>query len=477
MALPMVALPVAVKQSGQDFPADGSKYRELPGDLSISSVHKAPPPGIPHKPRYNKHFFFFSQRRYSKVNSRSGAAEVSRSTVVAVVAGTTVAQVASIMGIAIFPVIAPALAVEMGVRPAWVGYQVSLVYGSAMVAAPVMSPMITRWGACRATQVGLVFCVIAMVFGLTSSLWGLIVTSILIGMALSVMVPASAHLLFRFSPPRNRNVIFSLKQTGVPLAWTLAGVTAPAMTLAFGWQWPLVTVLAMALVMLFALQGAREAWDDDRDAHAASRQRLFEGLVLAWRHPVLRWLTITSMCLSFVQLCLGTFAVTMLVEEAGYNLVTAGLMLSLVQASAVAGRILWGWIADRIGDSLGVLQKLTICMIGCCLSTAFLSPAWPVAITGILFVIFGATAVGWNGFFLAEIARCSPRGQVSVATSGAMVWNFAGILTGPALFATAYQIIGSYALTFGLLALVPAVGLALEMLARNAARREESSGR
>jgi len=50
----------------------------------------------------------------------------------------------------------------------------------------------------------------------------------------------------------------------------------------------------------------------------------------------------SSMCLSFVQLCLGTFAVTMLVGEAGYNLVTAGLMLSLIQASAVAGLILWG---------------------------------------------------------------------------------------------------------------------------------------
>jgi sugar phosphate permease len=168
------------------------------------------------------------------VNSRLAATAVSRSTVIAVVTGTTVAQMASTLCIAVFPVIAPVLAVEMGVRPALVGYQVSLVYGSAMVAAPLMHSIITRWGACRATQVGLVFCAIAMMFGLTSSLLGLVITSILIGTAMSVMVPASAHLLFRFSPPRNRNVIFSLKQTGVPLAWTLAGITAPVITLAFG---------------------------------------------------------------------------------------------------------------------------------------------------------------------------------------------------------------------------------------------------
>ncbi len=393
-----------------------------------------------------------------------------RATIIAVVAATTLAQVASVMGIAVFPVIAPRLAADMGVQPALVGYQMSLIFGTAVVCSPALSFMVGRWGACRTMQAALGFCVAGLALGLTSSLMALAVTSMLLGLALSVMTPASAHLLFRFSPPQHRNFIFSLKQTGVPLGWTLMALLAPAITIAFGWQWALVSVLAVAAIIMLALQRVRANWDDDRSAGAAQRQRAFEGLVVLWRYPVLRWLAASSLFLSFVQFSLGAFTVLMLFEEAGYSLVAAGFMLSLVQAAGVAGRIAWGWIADRSGDSLGLLVKISVVTMACCLLTAFVSPAWPVAVTGLLFIAFGASAVGWNGLFLAEIARCSPQGMVSVATGGAMVWNFGGALLGPAAFATAYKFIGSYAVTFGGLAVMAAGGLGCLLLAARAAR-------
>ncbi|MBI4205271.1 MAG: MFS transporter [Betaproteobacteria bacterium] len=391
---------------------------------------------------------------------------------VAVVVATMVAQVASIMGIAVFPVIAPRLAAEMGVAPALIGYQVSLTYGSAMIAAPFMSATIARWGGCRATQVGLGFSASGLALALTSNLWALVATSILFGVALSVLVPASAHLLFRFCPAERRNLLFSLKQTGVPLGWTLMALAAPAITVTFGWRWALVLVLGVTLGTLFWLQRVRARWDDDRNPRAAARQRPFAGLALIWRYPGLRSLAMASFFLSFVQLCLGAFAVTMLVNEAGYSLVTAGIMLSLVQASGVAGRILWGWLGDLTRDGLGVLAKVSMIMTVCCVLIPFITPATPALLTALIFMIFGATAVGWNGVFMAEIARCSPRGLVSVATSGAMVWNFAGILIGPATFATVYALVGSYAWTYGLLALVAAMGCALLLLGGTAARRK-----
>jgi predicted MFS family arabinose efflux permease len=425
---------------------------------------------------YNGHFLLLSlpSQKNTKVSSESRAA-VSQATVTAVVAATTVAQVASVMGVAVFPVIAPRLASDVGVEAALIGYQMSLIYGTAMANAPFMSTMVPRWGACRASQMGLAFCVLAMALAMTASVSLLAAASVLLGLATSVMTPASAHLLIRFSPPQRRNLIFSIKQTGVPLGWTLVALAAPAITLTFGWRWSLMTVLATALAVLLLLQRVRAAWDNDRRPHTGGPRRSFEGLVVLWRYPVLRWLAMASLFLSFVQLCVGTFAVTMLVEEAGYGLVTAGFVLSLTQAAGVAGRILWGWIADRMADSLGMLEKLSMTMIACCLATAFLSPAWPVPLTVLLFAIFGASAVGWNGLFLAEVARRSPRGLVSIATGGAMVWNFGGILIGPALFATAYKLIGSYTATYGALALVAAAGLGLLLLSAGAARREAAS--
>ncbi|MGZ5166746.1 MAG: MFS transporter [Burkholderiales bacterium] len=409
------------------------------------------------------------------MSTTTHAAAIPRSTVIAVLLTTTVAQIASVMGIAVFPVIAPRLAPEMGVAPATIGYQISLIYGAATVGSPIMSFAVARWGACRASQVGLAFCVLAMALALTASLPGLAVCSILLGLAMTLMTPASAHLLYRFSPARNRNLIFSVKQTGVPLAWVIMALAAPGITLAFGWRWAIAAVLIVALVMLIAMQRVRERWDDDRSGDAPVRTNPMAGLMALWRYPVLRWLAIASLALSFVQLCLGTFLVTMLVEEGGYSLVSAGVMLSLVQTSGVAGRVVWGYIADRTRNSLGVLQRLAATTTACCLIAALIAPGWPMPALAILFIVFGAAAVGWNGLFLAEVARCSPRGMVSVATSAAMTWNFGGILIGPALFATVYQLTGRYTSTYALLSVIGLSAVAALSMCRAAGRRERAA--
>jgi MFS family permease len=404
----------------------------------------------------------------------SDASPVPRGTVLAVLAATTVAQVASVMGVAVFPVIAPRLAASMGVTPSAIGYQMSIVYGTAALTSPLMTFAVARWGACRTTQLGLGFCSVAMVLALTSLLPALAVSSVLLGLALAIMLPAAAHLLFRFSPPRNRNLIFSLKQTGVPLAWAIMALAAPTITIAYGWQWAIGAVLALCVVLVAALQRVREQWDDDRDPGVKIRARPFESLAVVWRYPILRWLAAASLCLSFVQLCLATFIVTALVEEVEYTLIAAGFMLSIVQVTGVVGRIVWGWIADRTRNSLGLLEKLAAATSVCCIAIAFLTPAWPALLIAILFVVFGAASVGWNGLFLAELARCSPRGMVSSVMGAAMLWNFGGVMLGPAIFATVYTFNRSYTLTFGLLTVIAFAGLVLLKLARVAARRGQA---
>jgi hypothetical protein len=45
-----------------------------------------------------------------------------------------------------------------------------------------------------------------------------------------------------------------------------------------------------------------------------------------------------------VQLCLGSFLVIMLVEEIGYTLVAAGVLLSITQGAGVVGRVIMGLV-------------------------------------------------------------------------------------------------------------------------------------
>ena len=396
--------------------------------------------------------------------------EPPRSTVIAMVAVTTAALAAAVMSSGVFPVIAPRLAQDLGV-PVWlVGYQVSIVYGTAMFTTMLLSGLIARHGACRMTQVGLALCIVAMLLTITSSLAAIVFASMLAGAGVSVMNPAASHLLYRFSPPQHRNLIFSIKQTGVPLGWLVIALTAPGITLAFGWRWALALVIIIETTILLALQRVRAHWDGDRNPVPAQMPPLLAGLLVVWRLPALRWLALASFCYTFVQLCLGTFLVTMMVEEGGYTLVAAGVLLSLTQASGVAGRVTWGWLTDRTGDGFGMLLALNVVMVVCCALTGLISSQWPAFALALLFIAFGATAIGWNGIYLAEVARNSPHGMVSVVTAGASVWNYAGILIGPAAFATWYRWTGSYTITFGWLTVIAVLGLAFISAARSARR-------
>ena len=145
-----------------------------------------------------------------------------------------------------------------------------------------------------------------------------------------------------------------------------------------------------------------------------------------------------------------------------------------VQASGAVGRLAWGWAADRIGDGLTVLVILGVWVTVGTLATAALAPDWPVPAVQIVAALFGFAAMGWNGVFLAEVARLSKPGTVGV-TTGAFVAVFSvGAVTGPALFAFVTEQIGSYTTGFALLSVIACATALAAVIARRSARAEAS---
>lgn len=392
--------------------------------------------------------------------------------IVIVVLVATAAQIASAMGIAIFPVIAPHLAKMLGVDASYVGYQMSILFGAAMLMSGFVGTVVLRWGACRAMQCSLWLCAAGMIAGLTGHLYMMPLAAVFSGASTALAAAGAAHLLFRFGPPQHRNLIFSIKQTGVPLGWATIALIAPVLTVAFSWRVSLLAVLAYSVAGALLLERWRRHWDDDRNPRAAAQTRMLSGVVVLWRYPTLRYLAMAGFFFSFVQLCIGSFTVNLLVQEGGYGLVAAGAMLSLIQVAGMAGRLGFGWIADRSGRAIAVLVVTSLLAAAGCMVSLFISGAWPVPVLAVFYVLLGIVAYGWNGVMHAQIARLSPQGMVSVATGGMMVWIFAGILVGPALFAAAYRGIGSYTTTFGVLTLVALASALLAAIAVRAQRRE-----
>jgi MFS family permease len=385
---------------------------------------------------------------------------------------TTLVQVVTVMTANCLVVIAPVIAGVLQVQPALIGFQVSVVYLAAMLAVIFGGRLTQRFGACRVQQCCLGLAALGALGSMVPSLFAVAAASFVMGLATGPTTPAASHALTRFTDPANRNLIFSLKQTGVPLGVVSAAFLMPTLTVAFGHVAALGVVVAIALTGIVLLQPARRSWDDDRVRGVRLIESPLGGLRVVWRLPVMRWLSLGAFFYAFTQLCVTTFTVTMLVTEAGFGLVQAGLLLALVQFSGVCSRIVLGIWADRLGSALAPMAMLGGATAVMCAVTAFLDPGWPRIAMYVMLICLGASAVGWTGMFIAEVARLAPKGQVGLCTSGAIAFNFLGILCGPALYAVAYKWIGSYAHTFGLLTVIALTGGGLLLYARQVEARQ-----
>ena len=323
----------------------------------------------------------------------------------------------------------------------------------------------------RVSQAALACCGTGMGLAPLESIAVLAVASILVGFGYGLINPGSSHLLEKCANSRNRNLVFSIKQTGVPLGGIAAGLIGPSLSVAFSWTWAFAAAGAASLALAVLLQTVRRDWDADRDPLTPLAASPLQDLRLALQMPVLRNLSLSALCLAALQLCLTSFLVALLVEDLAFGLVAAGAVLSAVQGAGFAGRIFWGWVADRLSDGLGVLAGLTVLMAVGALATANLSPDSEGALINGILIAFGFAAIGWNGVYLAEVARAAPSGRIGSATGGSLVFTFGGVLAGPSAFALVCGALGSFVTAFATLSVFALAGLFFVVLARRAAAR------
>jgi MFS family permease len=386
---------------------------------------------------------------------------------IALIACLTAASMLGTAALTILPTLAPAVARSYGIPPVWIGYQFSLVAFFMTLSLLFLGNASRRWGAVRVVQCGVGAIALALGLVLLPSIAALLLASAIMGLGYGLVMPANSHLMMRFTPRANLNMVFSIQQTGIPLGAILAASAAPSIAVAWSWQWAvlLVTLLVVLLAIILGVQRAR--WDDDRDASALLLRNPFGGVSLVLRSARLRNLSLSGFCFSGAQFCVATYTVVALVEQLGYGLVQAGLMLSAAQAAGLASRLCCGWLADRSGDSIGVLRWLAVGMTVCGTASLTLTDAWPLAAVCVLFVGHGAATVGWPGTYLAEVGRLCPPGQVSSGTSGSLLFSNLGKMLAPLAFVAMQAQTGSYSIAFGM---VGALGLVAVIALARAAR-------
>jgi MFS family permease len=358
---------------------------------------------------------------------------------------TLVIQAMVAMALLSLPVMAPVVAEALHVSPALVGLYVSVTYAGAMFATLMGGASVARLGAIRVSQCGLVLCALGLLLCAVPWLPAMGLGAVLIGLGYGPITPASSHLLARTTPQQHMSLVFSIKQTGVPLGSMLAGAVVPPLALLVQWQLSLVVVAGLCVLCAALSQGLRQELDADRQAEAAIHWgSLVQPIRLVLSHRALLTMASCSFMFSMVQLSLTTYLVTFLHDDLSYGLVAAGLALSVTQLGGIGGRVVWGYVADRWLGAQRMLLLLASMMALGALAAAFLTPETPSGLVVGILVAFGASAIGWNGVYLAEVARRAPAGMASMATGGTLAFTFLGVVVGPPMFGVLSAVFGTY---------------------------------
>ena len=367
------------------------------------------------------------------------------------------------------PVMAPAVAADTGIPASALGAYSFLMWSAAMVASGVIGNFISRRGALRTVQASLALAALSLACSASGHVAGLLAAAPLLGIACAMETPASSEVLARVAPAPHRTFIFSLKQTGVQLGGMVAGVAFPAALPVLGWRGAMVALAARLLAWAVALEPLRHRLDR-RSGGPHGHAGPFGSLARIWRTRALRDLAIASFVFHAMQICMNVFLVVFLVGEHGYSLAAAGVMLSLAQFGGFAGRLGFGFVGGPRFGAMKLLVLFGFGMTAAALATGLLAGLLAPPALGALCVLFGLTAAGWNGVFLAEVARQAPAGEIARVTGGVMVASYAGLILGPVAFSAA-----AAAVTLGAGYVVLAVGtFAGTMVLRRSRSRAEA---
>lgn len=245
-----------------------------------------------------------------------------------------------------------------------------------------------------------------------------------IGNALSQ--PAANLSLTRMVAHDRQGLVFGVKQSAIPLATLLGGLSVPAIALTVGWRWTYVGAAVGALLAAVTVPPDPDA--GRADAPADERAVPIHRPLPATLRPLLL-VSIAGGLGAMVGNSLGTFLVTTAVGS-GVTERWSGLLLGLGSVVGLTVRVGSGWAADRFSfQPLSLVAYLLAAGGLGCLAIASLHA--PVLVVGTL-LAFGA-GWGWPGLLNLAVVR-DYFGAPAMATGITQTGVYIGAALGPIVF-------------------------------------------
>lgn len=349
------------------------------------------------------------------------------------VASMLAIQVMISLSVLSLSVMMPVVARDLAIDAKLVGIFTAMIYGMAVVVALAASGPILRIGAVRVCQAALLAGALGLALNSLSFVAATVAAVLCIGMAQGPINPASAHVLAQRVPREYFGMVFSLKQTGVPIGFALAGVIFPALLHWIGWQGASLAAAGMLVVAAILVEPLRPRLDVVVvESKAASS--IWRSIRFVLGHPQLRVLGWSAFFYVIAQHTFTFYLVTYLYEHCGLSISQAGALLSVSQLVGTGVRLVSGGVGDRL-PRMKLLGWTGIGMTVGCLATGLLGHDTPFWLITLVVMGYGSVVISWNGTSQAEFAHLSPPGEAAAVAAVQTALAFAGAVAGPPVFA------------------------------------------
>lgn len=366
----------------------------------------------------------------------------------------------------VMPVLADRLAEDFGISRGWLGFYLFIQNFVAIMAAVGCGGFILRYGPLRVSQIVLFLMAGSIFVVSTGVLWLYPLGAILLGLS-AVSTPASSHILARVCPPRLAPLIFSVKQTGVPVGSLIGGLLLPFLlglviysatlgtTIRLGTYGTAFMMGLIVILVGIGLQPIRAYFDAERRPET---KLSFGDMPQTMRRvlgtPALRDISFAAFAFGGLQSLFAGFFILYLVDGLNFTEIEAGSVYAVASLSAIFARIVWGILGGSYVSPRIVLGAIGLLGGFASIWMTQFDTSWTLAEITLVAVLYNTTAISWHGILLAETARLAPAEHVGGITGGVLAFTSVAMMFYPAIYGVLLATTGSYRSGF-LLAAVP----------------------
>jgi len=307
----------------------------------------------------------------------------------------------------------------------------SAVFAVGMMASFWGGGVTTQLGSFRVASLCAAAIVVSMALASLGSSAALLAAGLCLGLAFGPETPASAALLAKLVTNEQRAFVFSVRQTGNQIGAVLGSLILPVIAISLGPAWCYAAVGACAIGGIILFERLRPSYSGS--TIAPPQLGIAARIALASADRRIAALALASMPFSAMQVSLNTCFVIFGTRELGLSHIESGMALACAQAGGLAGRLGWGFAAMRLNASRIILIVIGLGMAICAALLGAYGTSLGRAAQFVVATLFGLTASGWNGVFLAEIARLAPQDRIGETTGAVLTASYAGLLVAPAL--------------------------------------------